>query len=71
MPASLTGRAPESLNLEEREALAGRWIALEIYTPAATPLKLIQVVGASAADCVRQLRARGLDPRRFEFQLFG
>jgi hypothetical protein len=63
------GKAPESLTLEEALALAGKFVALEIYSPAATPLKRIEAIGDSAADCVRQLHERGLDPAQFEFSL--
>ena len=66
-PASLIGRAPESLTFEERTALAGLFIAVEIYSTRTLPLRTIEAVGASAQDCIRQLSARGLDPRRFEF----
>ena len=69
MPQEIIGRAPESLSLEERWALTGKWIALEIYQPATLPLRQIQAVAASPLDCVKELASRGLDPRRFEFQL--
>ncbi len=63
----LIGREVEGLNFVERSALAGKWIALEIYTPKTIPLKRIVAVGDSVADCARQLNARGPDPARFEF----
>jgi hypothetical protein len=62
------GRNPDRLTLAERLALAGKFVALEIYSPDTTPLRRIEAIGDSAADCVRTLRSRGLDPRRFEFQ---
>ncbi len=62
------GREPERLSLAEREALSGKWIALEIYTPQTLPLRRIEAIGESVADCARQLNERGLDPRRFEFE---
>ena len=55
------------MTLEERLALTGKVIALEIYTPDTLPLRRIEAIGDSAAECVGQLRARGLDPMRFEF----
>jgi hypothetical protein len=61
------GRSPDRLTLAERFALAGKFAALEIYTPAATPLRRIEAIGASLEDCVRQLAARGLDPAHFEY----
>jgi hypothetical protein len=66
-PQLAIGRAPERLDLEERRALAGRYVALEIYTPEALPLRRIEAIGATAEECARQLSARGLDPLRFEF----
>jgi hypothetical protein len=67
--SKLLGRAPEKLSLEERGRLAGKWIALEIYTPVTVPLRRIEAVGASVADCVAELSRRELDPRDFEFRL--
>lgn len=65
--SKLIGRSPESLNLEEREALAGKFIALQIYSPRTLPLRRIEAFGDSAEDCIRQLAALGLDPRDYEF----
>jgi hypothetical protein len=67
----ILGRSPESLTLVERQALVGRWIALEIYTPTTLPLRQIEAVGESATECIRQLRERGLDPKNFEFLTLG
>ena len=61
------GRAPEELTLEERFELAGKHIALEIYTPEALPFRRIEAIGDSMLECVEMLKRRGLDPRRFEF----
>jgi hypothetical protein len=61
------GRSPDQLTLEERIRLAGKYVALEIYTPATIPLRRIEAIGDSAMECVRMLKARGLDPARFEF----
>jgi hypothetical protein len=61
------GRAPEALSLEERLELAGKHIALEIYTPEALPLRRIEAIGDSVVECIETLKRRGLDPRRFEF----
>ncbi len=66
-PLQAIGRAPERLTLEERHALIGKYIAMEIYTPEALPLRRIEAVGDTVADCARQLLSRGLDPARFEF----
>ncbi len=61
------GRSPDRLSLAERFALAGKYAALEIYTPESTPLRRIEAIGESAEDCIRQLAARNLDPTRYEF----
>ena len=66
-PQKAIGRAPDRLTLDERHALTGKYVALEIYTPEATPLRLIEAIGDSVEECVRQLSARGLDALRFEF----
>ena len=68
-PADIIGRSPEQLSLEECAALAGKTIALEIYTPEALPLRRIEAIGDSAEECVGMLRSRNLDPRKFEFTL--
>lgn len=65
--ADVVGRAPESLSLTERHALAGLTIAVEIYTPATLPDFRIAAIGESASDCAQQLAARGVDPRKFEY----
>src|SRR5690348_18464136 len=66
-PKQAIGRAPERLTLEEQRALAGKFIALEIYTPESLALRRIEAIGDSVDDCVRQLTERGHDPIRFEF----
>ena len=66
-PRQALGRNPDRLTLEERNALAGKMIALEVYTPDTLPLRRIEAIGDTMADCIRMLKQRGLDPRRFEF----
>ena len=66
-PSSAIGRNPDSLTVPERLALTGKYIALEIYSPATIPLRRIEAIGDSVAECVRVLRSRGLDPSCFEF----
>lgn len=63
------GRSPDRLSIAERFALAGKWVAFEIYTPKDLPLRRIEAIGDSTVDCVRMLKARGLDPGRFEFEI--
>jgi hypothetical protein len=67
MTAEAIGRNPDDLSLEERASLAGKWIALEIYNPDSLPLRRIEALGDSVADCVRMLKQRGLDPMKFEY----
>jgi hypothetical protein len=66
-PKRALGRSPERLELSELAAWAGLVVALEIYTPETLPLRIIEAIGESAGECVAQLAARGLDPRRFEY----
>lgn len=66
----LLGRSPADLTLEECERLRGKWIALEIYTPATMPLRRIEAIAADAAGCIAELQRRRLDPRDFEMVLF-
>ena len=61
------GRNPDRLTLAERQAFAGKYIALEIYSPETLPLRRIEAVGDSVAECIRVLQSRGLDPQNFEF----
>jgi hypothetical protein len=68
-PADYLGRPPERLTLSERTALAGKWIALEIYTPETLPLRVIEALGDTPFECIRQLEARRLNPRIFEFSV--
>ncbi len=63
------GRSPDELTIQERHEWAGLWIALEVYSPATLPLRLIQAIGESPADCIASLQAMGLDPTRFELSI--
>ena len=66
-PRQAVGRNPDRLTLVERTALAGKITALEIYTPDTFPFRRIEAIGDSLEACIRMLRERGLDPRRFEY----
>ena len=66
-PADYIGRSPDNLSLKERARLAGKWVALELYTPKTLPLRLIEALGDSPSDCVRILRERGRDPLKYEY----
>jgi hypothetical protein len=65
--SGLIGRSPEQLSLAEQLAAAGKVAAFEVYTPERTPLRRIEAIGRSVEECVRGLRARGLNPEGFEF----
>lgn len=66
-PRAAIGRSPDQLSLPEKLALAGKFAAFEIYTPKTLPLRRIEAIGDSMAECVSILKQRGLDPLRFEF----
>ena len=70
-PRLALGRNPDRLTLEERTALTGKIIALEIYHPDTFPFRRIEAIGDSLEACIRMLRERGLDPRRFEYSPLG
>ena len=65
--AELIGKSPDELSLTQRRAITGKWIALEIYTPQTLPLRVMEAIGDSAADCMRQIKGRGLDPKNYEY----
>ena len=62
------GRAPDQLSIEERTELTGKYIALEIYTPDALPLRRIEAIGDSVEECVRMLKAPWLGPHALRVQ---
>ena len=66
-PEKFIGRSVDRLTLDERKALIGKFVAQEIYSPETLPLQRLEALGDSIQDCVKQLRARGLDPLNFEF----
>ena len=70
-PMQALGRNPDRLTLEERLALAGKFIALEVYSPDTLPLRRIEAIGSGMEECVAMLQGRGLDPRQFEFTILG
>jgi len=63
----LIGESPERLSLAEQESYRGWWMALEIYTPQTLPLRLIEALETTSAECIATLRRRGMDPAKFEF----
>ncbi|MBV9082732.1 MAG: hypothetical protein JOZ62_08665 [Acidobacteriaceae bacterium] len=65
----LVGSLLDGLSLADRRTLTGFWIAIELYSPDRLPLRKIEAVGADPSKCIEQLRTRGLNPARFEFEL--
>ena len=74
----IVGRAPEDLSIPERLQYAGKWMALELYTPPrleeeqGTPviqfkLRRIRAVADTVQECIQRLQQDNLDPRDFEF----
>lgn len=63
------GQFPDRLSIADRKMLSGKWYATEIYNTKDIPLRRIEAIGASPSDCAGQLSSRGLDPRKFEFQI--
>ena len=72
------GKAPDDLTLTERAALAGKYIALEMYTPTVigevggkpevvVRLRRIEAIGNTPEECMQQLIAAGVDPINYEF----
>lgn len=61
------GKSLDGLSVSDRWKLAGAWMATELYSPQRLPLRIMQAIGADALDCIRQLRARGLDPELHEY----
>ena len=47
---SFLDRSPDSLSTRERTQLLGKWIALQRYTPATIPVRLIAAVGDAPGD---------------------
>lgn len=66
-PEQAIGHSPDRLTLTERTAFAGKYVAFEIYTPETLPFHRIEAIGDSIEECIRMLKSRGLDPRKFEF----
>jgi hypothetical protein len=64
---AVVGRSPEQLTLEQRFALTGKVVALEVYTPATLPLRRIEALADTVAGCIQVLKQRGLNPLKFEF----
>jgi hypothetical protein len=63
----LIGVAPERLDLQQRKLIAGKWIALELYSPKTLPLRVIAAVADSSEACAQAIHAQGKDPCQFEY----
>jgi hypothetical protein len=57
------GRPPERSTLDEPFALAGKFVALEIYTLQAIPLRRIEAIGDFTGECVRGIEVARSRPR--------
>ena len=75
---SLVGRSVEDLSVTDRLQYANTWLAFQLYSPphkvtkdgveyVDVRLRRIEAAGKSVEDLIAQLRARGLDPKEFEF----
>lgn len=64
---TFVGRPVDRLTLDEHEALIGKYIARQMYTPQTLPLQRIEAIGDSVEECVAMLKHRELDPLDFEF----
>lgn len=64
----LVGKPVDGFSLADQWRYAGVWVALELYTPQTLPVRLIAAAGASASECIAELRSQGLDPERFEYR---
>ena len=78
LASSVVGKSPEDLNLAERGELAGMYIATELYTPTVmgeiggkpevlVKMKKIEAIAPTVEECIRQLKAAGVDPVGYEF----
>lgn len=63
----LIGQSVDRLDLATREAVVGKVVAHQIYTPDNLALQRIAAIGDSVKDCARQLEANGNDPLDYEF----
>ncbi len=75
---NVKGKAPEDLTLSERAELAGKYMAIEFYAPTQLgeiggkpevelKFRRIEAIGDTPEDCIRQLKAAGMDPAGYEF----
>jgi hypothetical protein len=65
---ALHGRPVDGFSLADQWRYTGVWVALELYSPQTLPMRLIAAAGASASECIADLKARGLDPEKFEYR---
>ena len=63
----LIGQPVDRLDLATREAVVGKVVALQIYTPSNLALQRIAAIGDSVQECAEQLEAGGNDPLDYEF----
>ena len=63
----LIGQSVDRLDLATREAVVGKVVAQQIYSPSNLALQRIAAIGDSVNECVRQLESNGDDPLDYEF----
>lgn len=63
----LIGQPVDRLDLATREAVVGKVVALQLYTPQNLALQRIAAIGDSVQECAKQLEANGDDPFDYEF----
>jgi hypothetical protein len=66
--SKLVGFEIDGLDYQQRLALAGKYVALELYSPQTKPVRKIEAVSDSPSGRIRDLKARGLDPAQFEIE---
>ena len=65
---ALIGKPVDGFTLADQWRYSGIWVALELYTPQTLPMRVIAAAGASASECMAQLRDHGLDPAQYEYR---
>jgi hypothetical protein len=59
----------DGLSLKDRWALTGSWVATRLYSPETLPLRIMEALGPTPGECVKQLQLRGLDPTLYHYEL--
>ncbi len=62
----LIGQSVDRLDLATREAVVGKVVAQQLYTPDNLALQRIAAIGDSVKDCAQQLEANGCAPLDYD-----